>query len=78
MAGLSGYLGNLLLKASNVKIPFTKDQVSEYIKCKESVEYFVENYINIVSLDKGLVLFDLYLHTTLYGREVTSIIKNAE
>ncbi len=60
MAGLSGYLGNLLLKASNVKIPFTKDQVSEYIKCKESVEYFVENYINIVSLDKGLVLFDLY------------------
>jgi hypothetical protein len=54
------YLGNSNLKASNVQVQFTQDQVEEYIKCAKDPVYFVKNYVKIVSLDKGLVPFDLY------------------
>jgi len=54
------YLGNSNLKASNVQVEFTQDQVEEYIKCAKDPVYFVKNYVKIVSLDKGLVPFDLY------------------
>ena len=35
-------------------------QVQEYAKCMEDPVYFTENYIKIVSLDKGLIPFKLY------------------
>jgi hypothetical protein len=54
------YLGNPLLKKANVKFNFTKDQVEEYIKCSENVEYFILNYCYIETLDHGLVKFSLY------------------
>ena len=47
-------------KKANQDLEFTKDQVLEIQKCMEDPQYFVENYIKIVSLDKGLVPFDLY------------------
>jgi hypothetical protein len=56
----TGYLGNPNLKASGVDIQFTKEQVKEYIKCANDPVYFIENYIKIVSLDEGLVPFDMY------------------
>ena len=55
-----GYLGNPNLKASGVDIQFTKDQVKEYIKCANDPVYFIEKYIKIVSLDEGLVPFEMY------------------
>ena len=54
------YLGNANLKASNVPINFTKEQVEEYAKCARDPVYFIVNYVKIISLDKGLVPFELY------------------
>ena len=56
----NSYLGNPNLKAANVKVEFTKEQVEEYVKCSKDPVYFMKNYIQIVSLDKGLVPFELY------------------
>lgn len=55
-----GYNGNTNLKQVGEQIEFTKYQLQEYIKCSQSVEYFVEHYAKIVSLDEGIVLFKPY------------------
>ena len=54
------YLGNPLLKKANTPIEFTEEQVIEFLKCKENPVYFAQNYIKIVSLDKGLTQFSPY------------------
>ena len=54
------YLGNPNLKRANVPINFTEEQIQEYLKCKADPVYFAKNYIQIVSLDEGLVPFNLY------------------
>lgn len=54
------YLGNSQLKKKNVVTSYTEKQISEYTKCYQDVLYFVKNYVYIISLDKGRVLFDLY------------------
>ena len=54
------YLGNSLLKASNVPLNFTKEQIEEYVKCADDPIYFIENYCKIVTLDHGLQAFKLY------------------
>ena len=59
-AGDDVYLGNPLLKKANVKIDFTKEQIEEYLKCKEDPVYFTKNYVQIVSLDEGLVPFKMW------------------
>ena len=54
------YLGNSLLKASGVEHNFTKKEISEYIKCKDDIVYFLKTYVKIVHVDRGLIAFDLY------------------
>ena len=54
------YKGNPNLKAENVQIEFTKENIEEYIRCKEDPIYFAKNYIKIVSLDDGLIPFSMY------------------
>ena len=54
------YLGNPNLKRSNVAQDFTKEQVQEYIKCSRNPAYFIREYVQIVSLDEGLVPFAMY------------------
>ena len=54
------YLGNPNLKKANVATNFTPDEVQEYIKCSEDPVYFIQTYIKIVSLDKGLIPFAMY------------------
>ena len=56
----TSYLGNPNLKKKNVPLSWTQDEISEYIKCKESPSYFIRNYVRIVHVDKGLIPFDLY------------------
>ena len=60
MASTEQYLGNPNLKKANVSQKFTKKQVKEVLKCSEDPVYFIRNYIKIVSLDKGLIPFDMY------------------
>ena len=54
------YNGNVKLKRGGVNIPYTQEQVEEYLRCKDDIVHFVRNYVKIISLDRGLVLFDLY------------------
>jgi len=54
------YLGNPNLKKANTSIEFTEDNIIEFLKCKEDPVYFARNYIKIVSLDEGLVPFDMF------------------
>ena len=54
------YLGNPNLKKANTEIEFTQEQILEFLACKEDPVYFAKKYIKIVSLDEGLVPFDLY------------------
>ena len=67
-----GYLGNENLKAEGVNIEFTPEQVKEYIKCAQDPAYFIKKYIKVVSLDKGLVPFDLYD----YQKEIVQEVHN--
>lgn len=54
------YNSNANLKAANVPIQYTKEQVEEFLKCSKDPVYFIQNYCYIVSLDAGLVKFNLY------------------
>ena len=54
------YLGNPNLKKANTAFEFTATQIEEFIKCKDDPVYFAKKYIQIVSLDSGLVPFDPY------------------
>ena len=56
----SAYKSNPLLKQRGVQIDFTKEQVQEVIKCSQNPEYFLENYIKVISLDDGIVPFIPY------------------
>jgi hypothetical protein len=54
------YLGNPNLKKANIQQSWTKEQLKEYSLCMEDPQYFIENYVKIVSLDEGLVPFKMY------------------
>ena len=54
------YLGNPNIKKDGITSNFTQEEVLEYAKCMKDPVYFVEKYVKIISLDKGLVPFELY------------------
>ena len=54
------YLGNINVKRDGIVQEWTKDQVREYKKCMDDPSYFAEHYVKIISLDSGLVPFNLY------------------
>jgi len=60
MSNHDQYLGNPNLKKANTAQEFTPEQVQEVLRCSEDPVYFIRNYIKIVSLDKGLIPFDMY------------------
>ena len=60
MATNDVYLGNPNLKKAGTQIQFTKKQINEWVKCKQDPIYFATHYIKIISLDEGLVPFDMY------------------
>ena len=53
------YLGNPLLKSAHVPQDWTEEQVGEYIRCQQDPLHFVTEHIKIVSLDEGLINFDV-------------------
>lgn len=54
------YLGNQNLKRSNVRHEWSKEQIEQWIKCAEDPVYFIEHYVKIVNIDRGLINFELY------------------
>jgi len=55
-----GYLGNPSVKRDGVETQFSKEEVLEYVKCMQEPAYFARTYLKVISLDSGLVPFDLY------------------
>jgi len=53
------YLGNPLLKAAHIQQDWTEEQVGQYVRCQQDPLYFVTNFIKIVSVDEGLIEFDV-------------------
>jgi hypothetical protein len=72
MQNIDHYLGNPLLKKANVSVEWTEEQIIEFQKCMESPLHFIENYIKIVSLDHGLVPFDMFQ----FQKEMVDTIHN--
>ena len=66
------YLGNSLLKRADVQHNFTKEEIEEYIKCRDDILYFLETYAKIVHVDEGLIPFKLYP----FQRELINTITN--
>jgi hypothetical protein len=54
------YLQNPTVLRAGSKIVFSEAEVSEYIKCSADPKYFAKNYCKIISLDHGLIDFDLF------------------
>ena len=54
------YLGNPNVKRDGVQQQWTPELVQEYAKCMKDPVYFAQKYIKVISLDRGLVPFDLY------------------
>jgi len=54
------YLGNPNLKKVNTPVEFTKENIKEYKKCQKDPIYFMVNYVQVVSLDEGLVPFNMW------------------
>ena len=60
MNDLTSYHGNPNLKPLAYQHDFSKEEIAEYVKCKDDPVYFIENYVKIITLDKGLQPFKLY------------------
>lgn len=54
------YLGNPNVKRDGIQQNFSSDEVREYAKCMKSPTYFAKKYVKVISLDDGLVPFNLY------------------
>lgn len=57
---VGGYGGNALLPLAGAEVSLTADELSEYIKCSQNPIYFIEKYVKIVHVDRGIVQFKLY------------------
>jgi hypothetical protein len=67
------YNGNPNLKQIGTVISYSAEQVKEIIKCSQDPIYFIEQYCQIVSLDKGLIPFKLY---DCQKKKVLTILNN--
>ena len=54
------YRDNANIKRDGVEMGLTEYQLEEYVKCTNSADYFISNYIKIISLNEGLVYFKPY------------------
>ena len=53
------YRDNPLLKRVGIQQSYTQEQFDEYVRCAKDPIYFTK-YIKIITLDEGLVPFDMY------------------
>lgn len=54
------YQGNPLILRRGVVFQFSELQKLEYIKCMKNIVYFTKKYIKIISIDDGVIPFNLY------------------
>jgi len=58
------YMGNPNVKRDGVVQEWTATEIKEYAKCMKDPSYFAKTYCKIISLDKGLIPFNLYPYQT--------------
>lgn len=54
------YNGNPQIKKAGISQDLTAKQIEEYLRCQEDPIYFIEKYVKIISLNDGLVFFDMW------------------
>ena len=54
------YRDNPHLRREGIKLHYTQEQIDEYVKCAKDPVYFATNYINIITLDHGIVKFNMW------------------
>ena len=54
------YLGNPHLKRIGVVQKMDDDSISEFVRCSQDPIYFIQNYVKVITLDKGFVNIDMY------------------
>lgn len=59
MSDIKNYYLNPKIKKIELQEEYSPDQIKEYVKCSQDPIYFIENYVEINSLDKGFVKFIL-------------------
>jgi hypothetical protein len=69
---VSEYRGNVNLKRKGHTIEWTEEMVQEFVKCSQDPLYFVQNHIQIVHVDRGLIPIDLYD----YQKEIIEKVTN--
>jgi hypothetical protein len=57
---MASYHGNLNLKPVGYQHDFTEQEIAEIARCIKDPIYFIESYCKVVSLDRGLIPFELY------------------
>jgi len=48
------------VKRPNTELEYTDENIEELVKCRDDIMHFTKNYVKIVTLDYGEVLFDPY------------------
>ena len=56
------YLGNPNVKRDGIVTQWTNEEVLEYARCMKDPSHFATTYCKIISLDEGLVPFELYAY----------------
>lgn len=56
----AGYNGNSALPRADAEISLTQEELAEYIRCANDAIYFVERYVKVVHVDRGIVPFKLW------------------
>ena len=69
----NSYHGNPNLKPLGYQHDFSQEEIEEYVRCKEDPVYFIEKYVKIITLDRGLQPFKLY---DCQKEKVDCIMKN--
>lgn len=64
--------GNPLLRGKNEKVAITEEQINEYIKCREDILYFAENYYYIQTIDEGRIKIPLWE----FQKKLLKVFKN--
>jgi ribosomal protein S17E len=65
-----GYRNNPKLKPPGVELPYTEEQLREYVKCANDPVYFCSKYVKVKTLDKGVMPFELYDYQQKFVNEI--------
>lgn len=55
----SRYLGLPNIKRANIQIQWTQEMLDEWVKCRDDIIYFAENYCSIIHIDYGVIKVQL-------------------